>query len=43
MNINKSPGSDGYGGDFYKEAWEVIGEDISSAILVFFQNEKLLK
>ncbi|XP_019236486.1 PREDICTED: uncharacterized protein LOC109216760 [Nicotiana attenuata] len=43
IDSNKSPGPDGYGSGFYKAAWDVIGDDITAAILEFFHNGKLLK
>lgn len=42
IDSNKSPGPDGYGSGFFKATWNVIGEDISCAILDFFNNGKLL-
>lgn len=39
----KSPGPDGYGSSLYKSAWNIMGKDISEAILEFFQNGKLLR
>ncbi|XP_060196348.1 uncharacterized protein LOC132625797 [Lycium barbarum] len=43
ININKSPGPDGYGGGFYRAAWKVIGDDVCNAISECFSNGKLLK
>ncbi|XP_062104348.1 uncharacterized protein LOC133815532 [Humulus lupulus] len=37
----KSPGSDGYGFEFYKAMWQNIGDDISEAILEFFHYEQI--
>ncbi|XP_015168373.1 uncharacterized protein [Solanum tuberosum] len=37
------PGPDGYGSGFYKKTWRIVGEDITDAVLEFFQNGKLLK
>ncbi|KAH0735285.1 hypothetical protein KY285_010992 [Solanum tuberosum] len=42
IDINKSPGPDGYGSGFFKEAWCLIGEDITQAVLQFLENGKLL-
>ena len=36
MPTSKSPGPDGYTSEFCKEAWSVIGEDITIAIQSFF-------
>lgn len=41
--INKSPGSDGYGGGFFRDAWAIVGNEVTEAVLEFFQNGKLLK
>lgn len=43
IDDNKSPGPDGYNSKFFKEAWPCIGEDVSQAILNFFQSGKMLK
>ncbi|XP_062093665.1 uncharacterized protein LOC133799682 [Humulus lupulus] len=37
----KSPGPDGYGAGFFKALWNEIGDEISYAILSFFQLGKL--
>ncbi|XP_062118470.1 uncharacterized protein LOC133832102 [Humulus lupulus] len=39
----KSPGPDGYGSGFFKSMWNEIGDDISAAVLSFFQHGILLK
>ena len=36
MPGSKAPGPDGYTSEFFKEAWEVIGEDVVVAIQSFF-------
>ncbi|WMV41267.1 hypothetical protein MTR67_034652 [Solanum verrucosum] len=38
IDCNKSPGPDSYGSWFFRSAWEVIGKDITEAILKFFGN-----
>ncbi|XP_060183173.1 uncharacterized protein LOC132613142 [Lycium barbarum] len=43
IDSNKSPGPDGYGSGFFKSAWEIVGEDVVTAVLEFFTNGKLLK
>ncbi|KAM3319727.1 hypothetical protein P3S67_006927 [Capsicum chacoense] len=43
FDINKSLGPDGYGGGFFKNSWNIIGEDICTAVLEFFQTDKPLK
>lgn len=32
---SKSPGPDGYTSEFFKETWEIIGEDVIVAIQSF--------
>lgn len=43
ININKSPGPDGYGIDFFKKVRNIIGEGVTNAILQVFRIGKLLK
>ncbi|XP_019248819.1 PREDICTED: uncharacterized protein LOC109228099 [Nicotiana attenuata] len=43
IDVNKSPGPDGYGSGFYREAWSIIGNDVTAAILEFMENGKLLR
>lgn len=33
---NKSRGLDGYGSDFYKAAWKIVGQDVTEALMKFF-------
>ncbi|KAL0455472.1 UNVERIFIED_CONTAM: LINE-1 retrotransposable element O protein [Sesamum latifolium] len=40
---DKSPGPDGYSATFFKAAWPVVGEEVTQAVLDFFQNGRLLK
>ncbi|XP_074305105.1 uncharacterized protein LOC141640043 [Silene latifolia] len=40
--IDKSPGPDEYTSSFFKDAWEIVGIDICSAIKYFFTTGKLL-
>ncbi|KAH0745371.1 hypothetical protein KY285_007028 [Solanum tuberosum] len=42
IDINKSPGSDGYGSGFFRAAWTVIGQDVTQAILEFMEMGELL-
>ncbi|KAL2904477.1 hypothetical protein RDABS01_003187, partial [Bienertia sinuspersici] len=39
----KSLGPDGFGTNFYKHNWDLIGEEVTNAILDFFKSGKLLK
>ena len=33
---DKSPGPDGYGSHFFKDVWDIIGDDCIEAVLDFF-------
>ncbi|XP_074290531.1 uncharacterized protein LOC141617247 [Silene latifolia] len=39
----KAPGPDGYSSKFFKDSWEIVGGEISNAILDFFDSGSLLK
>ncbi|CAA3017425.1 Hypothetical predicted protein [Olea europaea subsp. europaea] len=39
----KSPGPDGYSSCFFKESWDIVGDDFSDVILEFFASGSLLK
>lgn len=41
-NGDKAPGPDGFNANFFKRFWP-IGDDVTSVVLEFFQNEKLLR
>lgn len=43
ININQSPGLDVYESIFFKETLNVIGDNITQAVLQFLENGKLLK
>ncbi|GJR07706.1 putative RNA-directed DNA polymerase [Tanacetum coccineum] len=43
MGDNKAPGPDGYSAAFFKEAWDIVGPDVSKAVKEFFTNGILLK
>ncbi|KAL2224648.1 UNVERIFIED_CONTAM: hypothetical protein Sindi_3028900 [Sesamum indicum] len=40
---DKAPGSDGYSSGFFKAAWPIVGQEVSSAVLDFFSTGRLLK
>ncbi|XP_074291402.1 uncharacterized protein LOC141618193 [Silene latifolia] len=40
---DKAPGPDGYSSQFFKDSWEIVGEEICNAISYFFQSGQLLK
>ncbi|KAI3808225.1 hypothetical protein L1987_24173 [Smallanthus sonchifolius] len=40
---NKAPGPDGYTSAFFKKSWDIVGEEVTTAILQFFDNGKLLQ
>lgn len=37
INSNKSPGPGGYGSRFPKAIWDIVGEDITEAVMDSFQ------
>ncbi|XP_022003043.1 uncharacterized protein LOC110900463 [Helianthus annuus] len=43
ISENKSPGPDGYTSAFFKHAWDIVGEEVTNAVLDFFDNGQLLK
>lgn len=43
MGPLKAPGSDGFLGFFYQKYWQVVGEDVCSAVKNFFEGGYLLK
>ncbi|KAL2247987.1 UNVERIFIED_CONTAM: hypothetical protein Sindi_2651000 [Sesamum indicum] len=40
---DKAPGPDGYSSGFFKAAWPIVGQEVSSAVLDFFNTGRLLK
>ncbi|XP_074293004.1 uncharacterized protein LOC141619885 [Silene latifolia] len=40
---DKAPGPDGYSSKFFKDSWDIIGHEITEAILDFFQSEQFRK
>ncbi|XP_074306147.1 uncharacterized protein LOC141641381 [Silene latifolia] len=38
----KSPGPDGYSSQFYKDAWDIIGDEVGAAVINFFEAGRLL-
>jgi len=43
MNKQKAPGPDGFSPGFFQRAWSIVGEEVSEAILEFFQTGQLLQ
>ena len=43
INGDKAPGPDGFGSHFFRENWNIVGEDVTKAVLDFFHTGKLLK
>ncbi|XP_058748416.1 uncharacterized protein LOC131621394 [Vicia villosa] len=39
----KAPGIDGYRSKFFKDAWEIIGRDVKTAVWDFFEHGRLFK
>lgn len=33
INVNKSSGPDGFGSSFFKSAWNIVGDEVSEAVL----------
>ncbi|GJT10088.1 zinc finger, CCHC-type containing protein [Tanacetum coccineum] len=42
IESNKASGPDGYTSEFFKKAWDVVGNEVCLAIKEFFKNGKLL-
>ncbi|KAL2252010.1 UNVERIFIED_CONTAM: hypothetical protein Sindi_2323300 [Sesamum indicum] len=40
---DKAPGPDGYSSGFFKAAWPIVGQEVTSAVLNFFRTGRLLK
>ena len=40
---NKAPGPDGYTSAFFKHSWDVVGDQVTNAVLDFFENGQMLK
>ncbi|XP_074292165.1 uncharacterized protein LOC141619026 [Silene latifolia] len=40
---DKAPGPDGYSSKFFKDSWDVVGNEVTEAVLDFFQSGCLLK
>lgn len=38
INSEKAPGPDGFTGDFFKQNWEVIKEDVYKEVCAFFDS-----
>ncbi|XP_074305100.1 uncharacterized protein LOC141640037 [Silene latifolia] len=39
---DKAPGPDGYSSKFFKDSWDIVGEEVSEAIMDFFESGSLL-
>ncbi|XP_074266664.1 uncharacterized protein LOC141589943 [Silene latifolia] len=39
----KAPGPDGYSSSFFKDAFDIIGDDVMGAVLEFFSHDQLLQ
>lgn len=43
LNPSKAPGPDGFTALFYQNAWDIIGEEVTTVILDVLNNKKELK
>ncbi|CAN1306590.1 Putative ribonuclease H protein At1g65750 [Linum perenne] len=41
LGPNKSPGPDGFSGNFYRQYWDVLGPQVCQEVKEFFQNSKM--
>lgn len=39
----KSPGIDGYGSQFFKDAWNIVGKEVEECVIELFKSGKMLK
>ena len=43
IDTNKSSGPDGCGSGFYKSSSQIVGENVTNAVLEFFKNNKIYR
>ncbi|KAL2237507.1 UNVERIFIED_CONTAM: hypothetical protein Sindi_0942400 [Sesamum indicum] len=43
IDEDKAPGPDGYSSGFFKAAWPIVGQEVTSGVLDFFSTGRLLK
>lgn len=43
IDDDKGPEPDGFGQKFYKNAWDMVGDDVVEEVMEFFRSGKLLK
>lgn len=43
ISVDRAPSPDGYSSLFFKKAWDIVGAEITQAVLSFMQNARILR